>query len=158
MNSGVERGGIPVEVSTPSSREESRASDTPLQSENERGATANEAAENKSVTISQEEYTRFLQFMNSSTVDGRNSKNTPNVLPLADVPQKQDIQEKPATLGEEKSASRTELMELRALVTRLSDKVDQTPEREAPLFQGVTPKRLEEQENKLTSGWVHLRL
>ena len=126
MNSGVENGGIPAEVSTPSPREESRVSDTPLRSENEREATANEAEENKTVTISQKEYTRLLQLLKFTTADERNNKNTPNVPPLTFEHQGQDMQEKPAALGGEKPATCTELMELKATVTLLQEKLDQT--------------------------------
>ena len=53
-----------------------------------------------------------MQLLNSSTVDERNNKNTPNAPPLTFEHQGQDMQEKPAALGGEKSASRTEIMEL----------------------------------------------
>ena len=123
--------------------------DTPLCSESEREASADEAEENKTVTISQKEYTRFLQLLSSSKVDERNNKNTPNVSPLTFKPKGQDMQEKPAALEGEKSASRTDRMEIKMMMTRLQEMLDQTPEREAPLFSETTPRRSGQQEIKL---------
>ena len=154
MNSGAENGGIPAAAPTPSSREESRDPDTPPRSESEHEASANKAEENKTVNrtviISQEEYESLLRLKLSSSMDDeRNNEITPNVSPLTLKPKGEDMQEKPAALGGKKSASRTELMELQAMITRLQEKIDQTPEREALLFPGTTPKRSGQQEIKL---------
>ena len=154
MSSGVENSGTPAEAPTPSSREESMDPDTPSRSESEHGASANKAEENKTVNrtviISQEEYESLLRLkLSSSMNDERNNEITPNVSPLESESKAHDMQEKPAALGGKKSASRTELMELQAMITRLQEKIDQTPEREALLFSGTTPRRSGQQEIKL---------
>ena len=152
MSSGVENSGVPAETPTPPPQEEAMNPDTPLCSESERETSADEAEENKTVTISQKEYTRFLQLLSSSKVDERNNKNTPNVSPLTLKPKGQDMQEKPAALEGEKSASRTERMEIKMMMTRLQEMLDQTPEREAQLFSETTPRRAGQQEIKLGYG------
>ena len=128
--------------------------DTPSRSESEHGASANKAEENKTVNrtviISQEEYESLLRLkLSSSMNDERNNEITPNVSPLESEPKAHDIQEKPAAPGGEKSASHTGILELKTMMIRLQEILDQTPERETPLFPGTTPKPPERQETNL---------
>ena len=59
------------------------------------------------------------------------------------------MQEKPAALEGENSALRAERMEIKMMMTRLQEMLDQTPEREALLFSETTPRRSGQQEIKL---------
>ena len=138
MSSGVENSGVPAKTPTPSPREEPRDPDTPLRSESGE-ASANKAEENrtvnKTVIISQEEYASPLRLkLSSSMNDERNNEITPNVSPLESESKAHDMQEKPAALGGKKPASRTERLEIKMMMTRLQEMLDQTSDRKTPLF------------------------